>query len=194
MSGGAGENAPRVRRIEREDGNFRLENIALLVHHPIGPGHDARRRRHSGSRRVAKCFARLQNRLFADHARAFHFLELAVAVGDLPVPGGELHGHIALVGDFHGVSPPERGFVGVGTLGHEFWKNSDLDVVSDGAVHGRDLKWQEAGKTRRNYSSTTLYARKSAGPMPGAGGRRSALPIGKRWVSRGRDKKGLVPN
>src|SRR3984893_15613729 len=177
MSGGAGENAPRVRRIEREDGNFRLKNIALLIHHPIGPGHDAGRRRHSGSRRVAKCFARLQNRLFADHARAFQFLELAVAVRALPVAGGELHGHVALVGDFHGVSPPERGLVGIGTLGHELWKNSDLDVVSDGAVHGRDLTWQEAGKNRHNYSSTTLYARKSAGPMP-RGRRAKALAPG----------------
>src|ERR1700730_17385235 len=180
MSGGSVENAPRVRRIEREDGNFRLENIALLVHHPIGPGHDARRRCHSGSRRVAKCFARLQYRLFADHARAFHFLELAVAIGDLPVAGGELHGHIALIGDFHSVSPPERGLVGVGTFGHELWKNSDLDVVSDGAVHGRDLKWQEAGKTRRNYSSTTLYARKSSGPMPRGSRARARAPGVKR--------------
>src|ERR1700745_126784 len=89
IGGGSVENAARVRRIERERGYLRVEHLALLVYLP-----DAGRRRHIGSRRVAECLAGLQNRLLANDTRALYLLKPAMAIGDLPMPCGKLHGHI----------------------------------------------------------------------------------------------------
>ena len=64
------------------------------------------RRRHIGPRRISKGLAGPQNRLFADNTRTLDFLELTIAIGNLPMAGGELHGHTSFVSDLNGVGPP----------------------------------------------------------------------------------------
>jgi hypothetical protein len=52
---------------------------------------------------VLKCLARCEHRLFADHARALHFLDMAGRIFDDPMTAEELNGRLALVGDPDGV-------------------------------------------------------------------------------------------
>src|SRR5579883_1863097 len=133
------ENTARVWGIQRESRNLRIENFALLIHHPVGPGHDSGGRRHIGSGCVAERLSRLEDRLLADNTSAFDFLKPPVAVGDFPMARLQLYRDLAAVSDLHRVGPPKRLFLGVRAFGHELRKHRNLNVVSDGPVHGREL-------------------------------------------------------
>ena len=69
---------------------------------------------------------------------AAHLLQLAVRVGDLPMPGLELHRARAAVGDLDRVGPEEIAVLRRRALGQESRRDLDLDAAGGGAVHRLD--------------------------------------------------------
>ena len=89
------------------------------------------------ARRVGEAFARREDRLFADDARALHLLQPAVGVGDAPVAMHELHGPRSMVLDADRIGPEPAAGLGFRAVRHEFGFDGDLDFVCGLGVHGR---------------------------------------------------------
>src|SRR4030095_12572003 len=75
----------------------------------------------------------------ADHAFAADFLLAAGGVGDGPVPGAELHGLCAGIGDDDGVGPEILAAIDRRALREEVRLGGDFDLTSDGAIHAGKL-------------------------------------------------------
>ena len=80
-----------------------------------------------------------KHRLLADHALAADFLLAAGGVGDDPVPGAQLHGLGAGVGDDDGVGPEILAAIDRRALGQEVRFDGDFDLAGNGAVHAGKL-------------------------------------------------------
>ena len=124
-----------VRRVERERRNFDIEMLAGRGHHAVAAGHEAGRRRQRHAAGVFERLARLEHRLFADHARAFDLLEPPERVGDAPVPGLELYRLSPQIGDVDGIGPEEIAVGRRGSLRQKAGRDGDLDLAGNGAVH-----------------------------------------------------------
>src|SRR4029077_11138716 len=61
--------------------------------------------------------------------------QLAVRVGDFPMPGLELHLRVAAIGDLDRVSPEVIAVLRRRALRHEARRNLHLDVMGGGAIH-----------------------------------------------------------
>src|SRR5262249_18628665 len=103
--------------------------------HAVGSGHEARRCRQRHATGVFVRLAGLEHWRLADHAGALHLLEPAVGVGDLPVPGLELHRRRAAIGDLDRIGPEVIAVFRRRALGEEARGHLDLDVAGGGAVH-----------------------------------------------------------
>src|SRR5690606_23187252 len=121
--------AGRIGAIEREGGNGDIEQPAVLVDHLIAADHDARWRRKGTARRVGEGLARPDHRLLAYHARAAHFVGLAVGVGNAPDAALELNGVLALVSDLDRVDPEEVALLGRGLLFRILGGDADANAV-----------------------------------------------------------------
>src|SRR5664279_935496 len=86
----------------------RIEGMRVFGHAEEGAAHRAVRRSQPRPARVLEGFAGLQHRLVADHGEAAHLFDVAVGIGDDPVPGDQLAGDVAAV--------PDRDRVGEGEL------------------------------------------------------------------------------
>src|SRR5262249_58617003 len=53
-----------------------------------------------------------------------------------PVPGAQLHGFVARIGDDDGIGPEITGVLRRGTFRHEVRLDGDFDLAGDSAVHG----------------------------------------------------------
>src|SRR5690606_14897228 len=88
-----------ARHPQAEARDLRPEDAALDVVHLVRAFHRPDRRRDDGAARVAVRVAGIEHRLLADDAGALDLLDLAVAVGDDPVPTAQLDARRALVRD-----------------------------------------------------------------------------------------------
>ena len=61
--------------------DFRVKCIAIICKHLVAAAHAAHRRRYHRATGVLKTFARVEVRLFANHAFTFYFLDVAVGPG-----------------------------------------------------------------------------------------------------------------
>ena len=77
--------------------------MAVVAEHLVFALHGADRRFYHGPTGVAKDLARLKVGLLADHTLAADLLDLAVGVGDEPVPVQQLGGRAARIADRDGV-------------------------------------------------------------------------------------------
>ena len=98
---------------------------------------------------VAKCLAHIERtgvsnvRLFTDDARAFHFFDVVVAVGDDPVARDQLHGLVAFVGERNRIDKePLRGRA-VGPFRIVLGSDLDPDVAGDGFGCGHGLSMMD---------------------------------------------------
>ncbi len=70
-----------------------------------------------------------QHGLLANHAGAAHFLDMAVAVCDVPVAVEKLHRARALVFDAHLITPRKEVLLRAGFLGEVFRRHRDADAM-----------------------------------------------------------------
>src|SRR3546814_10450056 len=88
---------PRHRQGEWRD--RRVELRAVVADHAVAAFHGADRGGQYRARGIGELFARFDPRLFADHAVAADLLDIAVGIGDPPVPGEQLRRQAAAVAD-----------------------------------------------------------------------------------------------
>src|SRR5262245_45930429 len=79
-----------LRGIEGESRNVDVELFAGRRHHSVGSRHETGRRRQRNAAGIFEILARLEHRLFPDHAGTAHLLQAAVRVGDAPMTCFEL--------------------------------------------------------------------------------------------------------
>src|SRR5262245_169757 len=108
--------------------------LAGIGDHAVAAEHDARRRLQRHPARIFETFARRDDRLLADDARATNLLHPPDPVGDVPVAGLELYGLAAVVGDFDGVGPEELAFFWRRAVRHEARRNAHLNIARHRAI------------------------------------------------------------
>jgi hypothetical protein len=103
--------------------------------HLVGAAHLAARRLQNTAARVFEMVAGSQERLLTDDARTAHLFDLAVRVGDDPVPRSELRAFDALVRDANRICK----YIAMGTrrglLRHVHGANRYADALSDRIGH-----------------------------------------------------------
>src|SRR5215471_179885 len=109
--------APPLRGIEGESRNVDVELFAGRGHHSVGSRHETGSRRQRDAAGIFEILARLEHRLFADHAHAAHLLQAALRVGDAPMTCFELDGFAPEIGERNGIGPKEVAVLGGGALG-----------------------------------------------------------------------------
>ena len=120
---------------ELRDGN--REFSAIHFAHLITAGHGADLRRQHRTAGVLEALPRLDDRLLAHYALAFHFLHVIVGIGDDPVPTQQLHGVLAFVGKGDGVGEYMAVIGIIGLVGEIAHLHGDLDAVVGGVIHCR---------------------------------------------------------
>src|SRR5438552_4436806 len=133
------QNPPVIRAVQRECRHVDLEPLAAFADHLVAPGHEARRGRQWHAAGVFEALARREHGLLADHAFAADFLLASGGAGDDPVPGAELYGLGAGIGDDDGVGPEILALVDRRALGEEVRFDRNFDLAGDGAVHAGKL-------------------------------------------------------
>src|SRR5215470_6952466 len=94
-----------MRAVERECRDLDFKALAVKSDHPVGTGHESRRR---GQRNAAHIFERrsgLQHWFLANDAGASHFLPLPGAVGDDPMACLKLDRRIPAVPNLDRIGP-----------------------------------------------------------------------------------------
>ena len=124
-----------ARHRQRKARNRRIERGAVVRQHLITALHGAYWRIEHGAGGVLEGFTRCQMRMFAHHTGAAHFLDLAVAMGDDPVPGQQLRGYGPIVADGDRVG---KGITPLGRLrlfGQKARSGGDIDGVGRNGFH-----------------------------------------------------------
>src|SRR5262249_2341667 len=123
-----------LRGIERKRRNIDVELLASLGHHAVGSGHETGGRGERHPAGVFEILTRLEHRLLAHHAGAANLLQAALRIGNAPMPGLELDGLDAQIGERDGIGPEEIAVLGRGTLGQEARSRRDLDLAGHGTI------------------------------------------------------------
>jgi len=97
----------RVRPGQHKIWNCRIKVLAIFIDHLVAATHGANRCLQYCAAGVLVAFARFDKRLFTNHTFAFHFLGLAVAVGNNPMASQQLRCGISLIGDCDGIGENE---------------------------------------------------------------------------------------
>src|SRR5262249_29956890 len=107
------QGAGHVQREARDGG---AEDAPVTLVHLVRALHRTDRRRQYAAARIAVHVAAVEDRLLADHARAFDFLHLPVAVRDDPVPAPELRPDVVLVRNGDEICEGESALLGARML------------------------------------------------------------------------------
>src|SRR6202161_4376465 len=184
---GLGDNAPfgasvqhplGLGAVERKSRHVDFEFLAAFCHHLITPGHEARRRRQGNAGGVFEAFAGREHRLFADHALAADFLLAAGGIRNDPVPGAQLHGLVAGIGDGNGVGPEILPVLHGRPFREEIRLHGHFDIAGHGAVHAGSivsLKTSDilSDRFRRTNCNRTARATFSIAVSPQLGANRA---------------------
>src|SRR5690242_14206494 len=146
------DRAPRIGRVERERGDFDIEMLAFLRHHPVAAGHETRRRRKRNSAGVFEGFTRLEDRLFSDDARTLDLLQASLRVGNAPMAGLELDRLRAEIGYVDRVGPEKISVAGRRPLRNESGRHGHFDLAGHGAIHRLVVQFSSSGLAIRGPS------------------------------------------
>src|SRR5687768_1681701 len=106
----------------------------VVRQHLVAALHRADRRFEHGAAGVAEPLTGQQVRLLADHAFAADFLDLAVRVGNHPMPREQAGRHLAFVADRDRVGKSVVPFLGLGLLADVIGADVDTDLVDPGGL------------------------------------------------------------
>ena len=121
-------------RIQDEHGDIGIEGCAVIGQALVLPMHRAGGRTQAAATGVFEALARLQNRLLADHARAFDLLCDAIGIVDVPAARDQLCGDVAAIGDGDGVGKAKHTHAGCRLLGQVLRANDDSKLWASHAA------------------------------------------------------------
>src|SRR5271154_6996928 len=132
---GSVQHASGIGAVEPGGGDFDGERVSVLVDHTVAASHHSARGLERATRGVTERLARLQRRLFPDHAGPFDLLEASFAIGNPPMAMRQLDHTRAEIGDLDRVGPEIAIVARLRAVGRELGLDSDLDLLRDRGKH-----------------------------------------------------------
>jgi hypothetical protein len=119
---------------QRKTRDFHRDHLPVVAQHAVHALHPPGRGVERTARDIVMRLARLDHRLFADHALAIDLVHAAAAIGDHPVAGEQLHRLVRMILDADVIGPEPAGAVGTRTVGQKAHRHPHRDALGGGRM------------------------------------------------------------